>query len=179
MKVLHNLQDDAEALIEESGLITLLETFGKVSVQGSYRYRLMTIPDIDIYVIGPETGRSHAKALLSTLIDQGFWNAFMFGDWVHFDREEFPSGYYIGLKRTFRCRRWKVDIWDLVEEPAGNSEFAERMSHLEDEEREAILNIKRWRDAEGYRIGSKQIYDAVLSGQAKDLLSFKRLIALE
>jgi hypothetical protein len=52
------------------------------------------------------------------------------------------------------------------------------MSHLKDEQREAILDIKRWRDVEGHLIGSTQIYDAVLSGQAKDLASFKQLIAL-
>ena len=171
-----DLQCDADALLQTSGLIPLLQRYGPVLIQGSYRYRLMTVPDIDLYVIGPYAGRPQAKEILCELIDQGFWNAFLFGDWVQFQHEGFPSGFYVGLKRTFRDRRWKVDIWNLVELPPDVPLFAEAMSSLTDEQRETILQIKHWRDIEARKIPSKLIYDAVLHGETHDVESFKRTI---
>jgi hypothetical protein len=69
-----------------------------------------------------------------------------------------------------------VDIWNLTEVPSEVTSFAELMSKLTDEQRETILQIKRWRDIAARKVPAKLIYDAVLRGEAHDVESFKRTI---
>ena len=169
------LQNEAEALLLESELIPRLSNYGVVVVTGSYRYRLMTCADLDLHVIHPQAGRAQAKALLCELIDQAFWRGFMLQDWAQFQHEGFPNGLYFGLKRDYRDRFWKVDIWYLTESPPEQAAFHEAMSHLTQEQRKAILLIKHWRDGHSKNTPSLKIYEAVRLGQAYDVDSFRRL----
>jgi hypothetical protein len=172
------LQADADALLASSGLVALLKEFGHVTFQGSYLYRLMTVPDIDICVTSPQAGREQARAILLRLIDQRFWNAFFFGDWVQFHHEGFPTGFYIGLKHTFRDKRWKIDIWNLPEVPPDSEAFERAMSSLSHEQRRIILEIKEWRDSAAPKVPSKAIYDAVLHGKACDVSAFQKMMGV-
>ncbi len=168
------LQREAEALLQESELIPRLSAYGAVVVTGSYRYRLMTFADLDLHIVNPQAGKEQAKALLCELIDQGFWRGFMLQDWVQFHHEDLPTGLYFGLKRDYRDRFWKVDIWFLTESPPEQAAFHEAMSRLTPEQRQAILLIKQWRDRDSRNTPSMKIYEAVLSGQAEDVESFVR-----
>lgn len=169
------LQDEAEALLQESGLLDRLSGFGEVVVTGGYCYRLMTNADLDLYVINPGFTREHMKSLLCELIDQAFWRGFVFEDWVRFRHEGFPSGLYLGLKRDYRGRFWKVDIWGLHQQPASAVELAKAMAELTEEQRKAILLIKRWRDGHARGVRSTDIYEAVRLGRAWDVESFQRV----
>ena len=140
------LQQDAEDLLTESELIPRLEKHGVVTTVGSYRHHLMTVPDIDIDVIDPLAGRDQAKGILCDLIDQGFWRGFSLEDFVQFPFDCFPCGIYIGLKRTFRDRLWKVDIWNLVDIPPPVLSLDAAMSQATRAQRTLIIEIKRWRD---------------------------------
>ena len=174
------LQKDADALLEASGLVQLLASFGRVYRTGSYRYHLMFVPDIDLYVISPDAGKQQATSILNKLIEQGFWNAFLFGDWVQFRHKGFPEGYYVGLKRTFRQRRWKIDIWNLPTVPQELLHYDQWVTdHLSHDKKLLILEIKRWREASGREVPSKLIYDFVLSGRVNSLESFKALLQSE
>ena len=170
------LQGDADSLLASSGLVPLLKEFGHVTFQGSYLYRLMTVPDIDIYVTSPRAGREQARTILLRLIDQAFWNAFFFGDWVQFHHEGLPTGFYLGLKHTFRDKRWKIDIWNLPEVPLDSVAFNRAMSALSKEQRQVVLQIKEWRDSAAPKVSSKMIYDAVLQGKARDVSSFQKMM---
>ncbi|HEX2987278.1 MAG TPA: hypothetical protein VHS06_03810 [Chloroflexota bacterium] len=173
------LQQEADAPLAESGLIQLLEKHGNVTIGGSYKYQLMTVSDIDLYVTGTDAGRDQGKRIVCELIDQGFWRGYALEDFVQFPREDFPTGIYIGLKRSFRERFWKVDIWNLPEIPKDVLCLDEAMSQLSDARRIAIMKIKRWRDSNSLKIPSKSIYDAVLLGRACDVESFKRFEACD
>jgi hypothetical protein len=50
------------------------------------------------------------------------------------------------------------------------------MSSLSNEQREVVLQIKKWRDIEAPKIPSKMICDAVLQGKACDVSSFKKMM---
>lgn len=173
-------QKDANALLEISGLVQLLSSFGKVYKTGSYRYHLMFVPDIDLYVINPTAGKHQAWRILNKLIAQGFWNAFLFGDWVQFRHKGFPEGFYVGLKRTFRRKRWKIDIWNLPTVPQELLHYDQWViDNLSIDKKLLILEIKRWREFSGRQVPSKLIYDLILSGKANSLESFKALLQSE
>lgn len=170
------LHRDAHALLEASGLLRRLEVFGEVVVTGSYRYDLMTVPDVDLCLVNPRAGLELASETAHDLIAQGFWRGVSCDDFVQFPRDDLPGGLYLGLKRPFRGRFWKVDVW-LLTDASRDAEFNEAMSRLTDEQRAAIMTIKQWRhEAHLVSLPSKLIYYAVLQGRAHDVESFHRLI---
>ena len=163
-------------MLAASGLIQCLAQHGIVTVSGSYKYHLMTVPDIDIYITDPRAGRDQGKSIVCDLIDQGFWREFALEDWVQFQHPGFPSGIYIGLKRTFRDRLWKVNIWNVVDIPPDALRIDKAVSGISEDQRTAIVRIKLWRDSNAGKVPSKSIYDAVLEGKANDVESFRRVI---
>lgn len=174
-----SLHRDASALLTKSNLISVLEEFGQIYMTGSFHHGLMTNPDIDLYLTSPHASREQAKEVLNRLIDQGFWNAYFFGDWVRFRVPDLPEGYYIGLKHTFHRKRWKVDIWSLPCVPEEQVQLNRMLENsLTDTNRLLILEIKQWRDTSKLDISSTLIYEAVLSGRAKDIESFQKMIRL-
>jgi hypothetical protein len=175
-RVSDELQRDADALLIASQLIPRLEKHGRVVIQGSYKYRLMTVPDIDLSVLSSRAGRDQAKSIVCDLIDQGFWRAYDLEDFVQFPYEDLPSGIYIGLRRVFRDRLWKVDIWNLVDIPCEVLCLDEAMAGITEAQRTAIMQIKHWRNSTDRKVASRYIYDAVLGGTANDVQSFRRLI---
>ena len=113
------LHRDAEALLEASGLMGRLELCGEVILTGSYRYELMTVPDLDLCLVSPRVGLELAAEIVHDLIAKGFWRGVSCDDFVQFPRDDLPSGVYLGLKRAFRGRFWKVDVWLLTDGGAG------------------------------------------------------------
>lgn len=173
-RIATELQTDADALLVESALLDLLGPFGQVMPTGSYRYWLMTVPDIDIHLTNPAFDRELVSRLVTDLIVQGFWRGVSYEDFVQFPREDLPVGYYLGLKRYYRDNFWKIDIWCLTD-PSRNLAFDEAMAHLTSEQRLAILSIKHWRrEANKLALPSMLIYEAVLQGKAHDVASFQR-----
>ncbi len=170
------LERDADELLTASELIPCLEKHGQVHITGSYRYHLMTVPDIDINLASPPAGREQAGEIVTELIAQGYWRGIAFEDFRQFPREDLPSGIYLGLKRAFRGRFWKVDVW-LLADMARQTAFDEAMSRLTGEQRNAIMQIKHWRrEANMLSFTSRLIYEAVMSGRAWDVASFQQCI---
>ena len=85
----------------------------EVRLTGAYAYGVMLDPDIDVDVVVPAgRERSAAVALLQALIDQSYWNGYLFYD--HREKRsprpqhaEVPRVYYVGVKAHW----WDVDIW--------------------------------------------------------------------
>jgi len=172
--VTNQLHADADALLAESALPDLLAPYGQVQLTGSYRYRLMTVPDIDLHLINPAFDREQVKHLVTDLIAQGFWRGISYEDFVQFPREDLPVGYYIGLKRLILGNFWKIDIWCLTD-PSRNLAFDEAMAHLTPKQCQVILAIKHWRrEANKLALPSMLIYEAVLQEKAYDVTSFQR-----
>ncbi|HOF88624.1 MAG TPA: hypothetical protein PLZ36_11045 [Armatimonadota bacterium] len=170
------LHRDASALLAESALLELLAPYGQVLPTGSYQYRLMAVPDIDLCIVHPQIGRMQAGEIVSTLIDQGFWRGVAYEDFLQFPREDLPAGIYLGLKRSFRGRFWKVDLWCLTD-ATRDLAVHEALAHLTEEQRRTILQIKQWRrEANELSMPSMLIYEAVLRGKAHDVSSFLRVL---
>lgn len=167
-------QQTANQLLEQSGLLSFLKQRGEVYFTGSYRYGLIMSADIDLYLIHPKAGKDQSLAILHALIEQEFWNVYMYGDWVQFQSPEMPVGYYVGLKRDFANARWKVDIWNLPEVPPKLREYNEWiMRSLTPEKRELILVIKKANIRQKWDVSSVTIYDAVLTGKVKSVEEFR------
>ena len=161
----NNWKKAAAVLLEKSNLLNNLQEYGKVEIVGSYKYNLMTNGDIDIYVLNVNSDKNLAVSALNKLIDIGNFNGYLFYDWVKNRKEEFPSGYYVGLKAKIVNQKWKIDIWflrDVVPELDG-------LSNLDDKKRNIILGMKSERDAKKLPISSYQIYDSVINRNAENI----------
>jgi len=157
-------REDADALLAESGLLDIAAKYGKPELVGSYRYGLMQNGDIDLYVMTEDPSKDGPVQFMNDVIQQCWWNGYLFYDWVHFGKPEFPTGYYVGLKNTFRESRWKVDVWFLTAYPyADHARYLERMeTGLTREQRVAILRLKREKTLRRWPLTGTQIYTAVL-----------------
>lgn len=163
---------EADDLLGKSKLIEILEEFGEVHLSGSYKYDLMLGPDIDLLIVcqNPETA---AKNLHSKLIDQRFWNGYLFYDWGNFrspKHPEYPKAYYVGAKVTHNKHRWKVDIW-LVDKYPENIDDS-WIINTSAENKSIILKLKEARNNGEIVASSYDIYDAVINKGEKSAKSF-------
>jgi len=159
---------DADALLLETGLIEDLKKYGKVNIQGSYAGNVMLSGDIDIHVsrANPYSAEEAFNILKDLYLKNKFRSYFIKGDW--YDKRignEYPNGHYLGLKHRFHDENWKVDIWFVSTE-----DFEERKKRFLDvadtalttEQRELILQMKKYRNDNKLNVSSQQIYEAVL-----------------
>jgi hypothetical protein len=101
---------EADAFLEETKLLSFLQSYGAFQLEGSYTLDLMVNRDIDVYAINPAHSQDSTLAILHTSIQ---WNCFQMHlcyNSFQFPREGKPPGYYIGIKTPFRGNKWKVDI---------------------------------------------------------------------
>ncbi len=169
-----NLKIRGAKLLEESGLIKNLQNFGEVHIVGSFAANLLVNGDIDISVIREESfTQEEALEILKFLYKAGgFRSYFIGGDWNDPRAgNEFPDGYYLGMKTKNGIETWKIDIWFL-----DTKEFEVRKNSLQIQEvelttdqRELILRLKRERNEKKLPVSSQTIYEAVLNEGATSL----------
>jgi len=154
---------DAHKLLVDSGLIEILGRFGKVELTGSYALDLMLTGDIDIHLFG-DFERDRAILILNELIKNTKFTGYMFFDWVSFRNPNFPTGYYLGLKQKVDGyeKQWKIDIWLIKKARKESIKYMELVKNCTEEQKEAILVLKEWRDKNDPGLSSTKIYDAVL-----------------
>ncbi len=151
----------ATTLLRETGLLSILRRYGEVQVTGSYALGLMTVRDIDIYVINPKCSDRLAVKLLRALIVSHKFRGYMYSDFTLHRRKGFPRGWYIGLKKRVRGKKWKIDVW-LIHK---NTRPDMNKLVLTPAQRRTILRLKTRRDREGIRgldLPSWHIYQAVI-----------------
>lgn len=154
---------EADQLLQESGIIPVLEQYGQVQFTGSYEYDLMLSGDIDIYVINPKVTKNLAVKALNEFIGQGFFKGYLFYDFEKYDLDDSRiKGYYIGLKIPWQDRKWKIDIWFTKGEPKRDRVLRKRMARLTGKERLQILKLKQFRDKQELNIDSYTIYQVAL-----------------
>lgn len=162
------LRSEADALLEDQGVLRILQQFGVPHLSGSYAMRLMTWRDLDIYL---EIERSDAHSFLElgrALGDALTPRKLSFTDHLRFPPTEGLAGLYWGIRTDDLSRGgWKIDLWG-VESPvcAERVAFCESLaSRIDRTARFRILRIKQavCRLPE-YRksITSQQVYEAVL-----------------
>ena len=170
-------QEGADQLLEESGLLNVLHQAGEVRMTGAYAYGVMLDPDIDIEVLVPDGGeRSAAVALLQSLIDQNYWNGYLFYD--HREKRspqpqhsDVPWAYYVGVKAPHGGHWWEVDVWvgDAQTLPPADDWIR---NGLDRRARRIVLSLKQARTVGQIRASGLAIYTAVLKHQVATVEQF-------
>lgn len=168
----------ADELLSSSGLISVLEKIGKVNFVGSYKADLMMHGDIDIHILREKPfSKEETLQIFNIIVKSTKFNSYYIGDWnggnIH---PEFPEGYYIGLKTKFADEKWKIDIWlvSYAEQEKFDKIYLDiTKENLSDEQKEAILKFKKYRNEKGIKISGQMIYEMVLKRNIKDIGQFQ------
>ena len=158
-------KSDATSLLNQTKLVSILESFGEVIIGGSFKYDLMWGADIDIMVISPDTRKSSIEAL-NKVIESKLAQKYEYGDFVTFKRDKRPESYILNLIIPFNDRKWEIEIWFFSEIPSTQKEIDTLMnSKLNEEYRLTILKMKEERERVGitkHSLSSVEIYKKVL-----------------
>lgn len=176
-KISDDYRSKADRLLLETNLVKMLEKYGKVTFVGSYAAVLMMNGDIDIHVLREKPfSKDESLHVFNEIVKLNKFNSHYFGDWnggnLH---PEFPEGYYLGVKKMFEGEKWKIDIWLVSkkeQEDMDSKNFDITKEKLSDEQREAILEFKKYRNDNGLKISGQKIYEAVLKNNCKNLEEF-------
>ena len=176
------LHTEATELLEQV-VYPILKEFGEVSVGGTYVYKLLNHPDIDLDVINPNLTKEMYVDLCTTLITLPVCSGFKTTDRVHYPHSHIvdrPTGYWLCPEIHFEENTWKLDIWFQIPEwNTGNSNsYEKKLAMLNDEDRISILSLKEELLSKGiYGIGrefqSVDVYDTVLGGGVKTISNLR------
>lgn len=183
---LHTKQSDklkslADELLTSSKLPQILKKYGQVRFVGSYAARLMMHGDIDIHILREkEFSKQETLDIFNDIVASTKFNSYYIGDWnntnIHL---EFPYGYYIGLKTLIGDIKWKIDLW-FVSTAEQNRFNGENMDvtkiTLSEEQREAILSFKKYRQENSVKISGQEIYEMVINKGVVKLEEFRQLL---
>lgn len=175
LKQAQEWQTAADDLLRSSDLLPALSKFGEVLVTGSYKYKLMMSPDLDIYLVSPEPTKKLAKKVVNYFIDQGWWNGVDYADWVNFRYPNYdwlPKAFYVRLRTSTDKARWKVDIWLVTPEQLKKFQQQEIPLNISDEQKLAILELKEARNKQLIEANGTAIYEAVLNRGVRTVEDF-------
>jgi len=169
----------ADELLASAKLTQILDKYGQVRFVGSYSAGLMMHGDIDIHILrDKEFSKQETLDIFNEIVASTKFNSYYIGDWndsnIH---PEFPYGYYIGLKTRIGDIKWKIDIWFLS--IAEQEKFDRRNMDitkiaLSNEQREAILKFKKYRQDNDIKISGQEIYEMVINKGIMELNIFKQ-----
>lgn len=174
----NKFKEEADILLSQTGLIDDLKKYGEVHFTGAYAGNVMMHGDIDITVVRdtPYSSEDVFDILKTLYLNGKFRSYFIKGDWDDNRKgNQFPHGHYIGMKQRLNGEKWKVDVWFV-----GKQEFEDRKNKFldigddsfTDEQRELILEIKRYRNKNKLDISGQEIYEAVLKNGINSLDEF-------
>ena len=174
----NQLRKEADVILYDKQIESILAKYGKVQVQGSYYLQLMTWRDLDFYVQNDEISINDCFDLAKELATALNPFKLSFKNNVLQSVRNEPDGIYFGLKTKIVDEFiWKLDIW-ILDTKQFNEKFniCEHISSLlNPENRKIILEIKNelchhpdYRDS----ITSFDIYTAVLKESVKDINQF-------
>ncbi len=174
-----NALHNEASLLPEQTLLPILEQYGRVSVGGSYSYKLLNYPDLDIDVVSEDVSKDLFAKLSNELIRLDYTSKFKSGDRVnypHTHSEKRPFGYWVSPDINFGDNVWKLDIW--LQKPewhtGDTNRYAEELLTISNEQRIAILSLKEQLIEKNlYGVGkefiSVDVYEGVLRGGAKTI----------
>lgn len=180
----NNLHKEASMLLEQV-LLPILNKYGSVSVGGSYLYKLLNHPDLDIDIVSDSTSKQLFAELSSELLALSYTSKFKSADRVNFPHAHTgkrPHGFWISPDINFGDNVWKLDIWLQKQEwnTGDTMRYEKELLDLDDNKRINILTLKENLIRENlYGVGkefiSVDVYDAVLKGNVtsiEDLRNF-------
>jgi hypothetical protein len=170
------LKAECARLLEETGLLGIMERYGRPRVTGSYALDLMVWRDLDTELVTDGLSVEDFFALGRELASRLQPARMSFRNELLMATPGLPAGLYWGIHLPGE-RAWKIDLWAMDQ-----AEFDRRTpyvgwvaANLTPLTRRAILEIKSaiW-DLPGYRqeYSSKDVYDAVLAHGVRDVDGF-------
>ncbi|HLC38529.1 MAG TPA: hypothetical protein VJJ80_00135 [Patescibacteria group bacterium] len=172
---------DADKILKESDLINFLSKYGKVKPVGAYHFDIMMRGDIDFHIFMEKVDKEKVIDALNKLIGQGYFQAYMFDDFVKYSRliknsnDQFPYGYYLGLIVIPKGydKRWKIDIWFIEKDSLSGKKYYQLLkNNLNEENKKLILELKDYKIKNKLDFPSTIIYDAVLVKGIKNINGF-------
>lgn len=176
------LLSQADSMLEATGLLDVLADHGELSeIGGSYKYQLMSYPDIDLSIINIAADKASFAALVSRVVELEYVYKVATADTVNFQAathaDKRPKGFWLGIEIPFEGDRWGIDCWYQTNEwlGQGRDAYGEQLASIKTEQRDAILRIKYdliKNKQYGSEYTSGDVYDAVIAEQATDYESF-------
>ena len=166
-KLSQSLHDEADKLLKFTDLINILNTFGKVSLDGSYSFNLMVDRDLDFSVVIPNYSQELRVNIVKTLVEQPWAYSVNMTDRIAFKPKSnlhTPLGLFVGLTIPFPDNRWNIDIWFTLTE--SDKTFDQKILSASREQKNEIL-VKKFEAVENRTkekgITSFEIYSSVLN----------------
>ena len=156
----------ADKIIDEKDLVKTLSAFGSIEFTGSYFYDLMMHGDVDIMVFKEKSFSKEEVFEIFKVLYFGdkFKSCFIKGDWDDIRiGNEFPNGHYIGLKDKVDGEKWKFDLWFVNEDEFEKRNNNLNLKNISEEQKEFILVCKKYRNENGLKVSSQEIYNNVLN----------------
>ena len=177
IQISRNYKERADVLLKKTGLTENLKKYGEVHFTGAFAGNVMMHGDVDIVVVRDEPySIEEVFEIFKDLYFKGkFRSYFIGGDWDDPRKgNEFPNGYYVGLKEKVEGEKWKFDIWFMSRKDFKDRDksFSIDKIKLTDEQKELILLFKKYRKDNKLDIIGQAIYKAVLEGNCKTIKEF-------
>ncbi|MFA6365546.1 MAG: hypothetical protein WCW78_04080 [Candidatus Paceibacterota bacterium] len=158
------IKEQADVILKETNLMSLLGEFGTPHIIGSYAMDLMYNPDLDIIVTSKDPRKSSVEAL-AKIVEMRIFPKLEYGDFVKFKREKRPEGYIIVLKTSVGDTEWEIEVWFLPSVEKEEKDIAHIRSHMTPEIKSKILEFKYLvskNNISKHSISSPAIYKAVI-----------------
>ena len=173
------IKKEADEILFEKGLFSILSSIGKPHISGSYALDLMTWRDLDIYLQSDNIPEADFFALGSKICTALTPVKMSFRNELIGKTKNLPAGLYWGIYLgNERAGAWKIDIWAV-----NSSECQRLIEYCTDIKQKLtpatslqILKIKSdcWQDPEYRRsYNSTDIYTAVIEKKITDIERFK------
>jgi hypothetical protein len=169
------IKTQADALLKQLDLITILSAFGTPHIIGSYATDLMYNPDLDI-IVTSDHPRASSVAALHTIVGKQMVQKLEYGDFITFKRDERPEGCIIVLRAETEGIKWEIEIWFLESAAKGEKDVEHINSMATTRMRDTILEFKHLVSQENiskHVIASPNIYEAVVD---KGITDFNKLV---
>lgn len=182
------LQIEAKRLLDQI-VVPVISSFGEVSIGGSYAYKLLGHPDLDIDIVTENLTKEMYVGLCAQIIALDCVSKFKTADRITYPHTHSgvrPMGYWISPEIQFGNNVWTLDIW--LQKPewyTGNTvRYSDELKELDDESRITILLLKEeLRNQNKYGVGkdfqSIDVYEGVLHHNVKtidDLRLYKQTV---
>ncbi len=180
-----DLHSEATAL-QEKILLPILEKYGTVLVGGSYSYKLLNYPDLDINIINENVAKDMFTKLCTELIALDLTSKFKSADRVNYPHTHSgkrPFGYWLCPRINFVSNIWSIDIW--LQKPVwyngDTNRYKQELTNIETDKRITILSLKEQLiDKNLYGIGkefvSVDVYEGVLRADVKTVEELRNFI---
>jgi len=179
----NELHTEAAALLEQV-LLPILTQYGEVSVGGSYAYKLLNHPDLDIDIINGNATKALFAELSAELIVLQHTSKFKCGDRVDYPHTHLgkrPFGYWVSPEINFGDNVWRLDIW--LQKPewhtGDTNRFEQELLNIDDEKRVIILSLKEELLSKdlygvGKEFSSVDVYEGVLRNDVQTVDELRR-----